>query len=674
MPKFACMPKNLFLFAFLLFFTSYFGLAQDTLPTVLQPDVKELLEAKVEVNQEEVISTGSSKETLLREAAGIMSVINAETIRNLAVRDLRELLQTVAGFDFGTEPSEGTISGIMRGNGAASGGILLMIDDIMMNEVAYNTYLFANRISLDHIERIEIIRGAGSVRYGGSAALGVINVITKKYEQGIGTTASVQSGVSEGALSRSNFYFSTAQRYNNKVEISLAASRGYNRQSNSIDKLTIGGIDRTISYRDSAMNTSTNISLGLKYNALKINIMYDEFENKTYYGDGNPYFKGVFATIENTFQLGKKLTFTPSYALRVQEPWNYNNIAIGAYYNIYAVRHTANAIFRYAPHPHFNMIAGLSFFGDDLQGKSSLLVFSNGTGRANLNDIALLSELVYNSKYGNLIVGARLDKYSSATSPVFIPRFAYTKIFGNFHAKALYSFAFRNPSPAEAGYATKALEPQKSQSAEVEVGYKWKDRLTLTANLFNIIISDIIVFTFDNQQSDYKNQGSTGTNGVELELKYQHKKLFFRGNYAYYATNYSQAGLANLFFGVPLAEQTKEIIVPTNDQQFLGFPNHKVTAQIGYRWTNNFSTQGTAIVHGTRTTASQYEFLELPTTTVLNLNLSYRNFFIKGLTVEAGVYNLLDQRSIVAAYSTGDETYYVLDPKREFIMKLRYGL
>jgi outer membrane receptor protein involved in Fe transport len=666
------MIKNLlFYLLFLSFCTQIF--AQDSLSTVLKPDVKELLQAKIEVNQEEVISTGGFKEATLREAAGIMSVISAETIRNTAARDIKELLLTVAGIDFVAETADNVVTSMVRGQTGATGGLLMMINGIQMNDLAYSAYIFVNRIPLDHIERIEIIRGAGSVIYGGSASLAVVNVITKKYEQGFGTTASVQSGISDGNLSRTNLYFSTAQKYNNKVEISLSAFQGFNKQSNAREQILVDSTEKTINYADSAIGRTTNLSFGLRYKDLKINLMYDYFQNKINSDIGTTIHSGLYAMVENTFKISSKLSFTPTYTLRVQEPWNYINSPVGVIYSFNSYRNSLSGIFRYQARQNLAITVGTTFFDDVLQAQSPLSIFANGTGRVNLYNIALLGEMVYQSKYGNLIVGARLDKYNTS-NPIFIPRFAYTKIFKSFHVKTLYSFAFRNPTTAEAGIATKPLQPEKTQSVEVEVGYKWRDRLTITANIFNIIISDAIKFSYVNDSSNYFNQGSSGTNGAEIELKYQKKKLFFRSNYSYYVPNYSGLGLASLFFAVPTAEQSEDILIPDNKSQFLGVPNHKFTAQLGYQWTSKFNSQITLITHSSNAVVRINSVENMPASYMLNLNLCYRNFLVKGFTIEAGVYNLLDQRTVISAYAIGEDNYSIREHNREFIAKLKYSL
>ena len=70
----------------------------------------------------------------------------------------------------------------MRGFGdTASRNILILVNDRKVNPVDMSGADLL-QVSLDSVERIEIIRGAGSVLYGDNAVGGVINVITKEGE------------------------------------------------------------------------------------------------------------------------------------------------------------------------------------------------------------------------------------------------------------------------------------------------------------------------------------------------------------------------------------------------------------------------------------------------------------------------------------------------------------
>jgi iron complex outermembrane receptor protein/hemoglobin/transferrin/lactoferrin receptor protein len=77
------------------------------------------------------------------------------------------------------ETNDGGGSPIIRG--LVGNQILILVDGIRLNNSAYrlgpNQYL--NTIDLNQIERIEVVRGAGSVLYGSDALGGVINIITR---------------------------------------------------------------------------------------------------------------------------------------------------------------------------------------------------------------------------------------------------------------------------------------------------------------------------------------------------------------------------------------------------------------------------------------------------------------------------------------------------------------
>lgn len=107
-----------------------------------------------------------------------VSVISSEEIRRRNYRSVPEAVGNVAGV-YLQQTNYGGGSPIIRG--MVGNRILLMVNSIRMNNATYrlgpNQYL--NYIDIDQVERIEVIRGAGSVLYGSDAFGGVINVITR---------------------------------------------------------------------------------------------------------------------------------------------------------------------------------------------------------------------------------------------------------------------------------------------------------------------------------------------------------------------------------------------------------------------------------------------------------------------------------------------------------------
>ena len=70
----------------------------------------------------------------------------------------------------------------MRGYGSDTGyhNIVISIDGQRINNIDMSAQLLG-QIDVNSIDRIEIVKGTGSVSYGDGAMAGVINIYTKKY-------------------------------------------------------------------------------------------------------------------------------------------------------------------------------------------------------------------------------------------------------------------------------------------------------------------------------------------------------------------------------------------------------------------------------------------------------------------------------------------------------------
>lgn len=114
-----------------------------------------------------------------------VTIITREQIEDYNAHDVAELLTQATGvhvYDYGTGKSA---SIDIRGFGeTAPSNVLVLVNDHKINSVDLSGPDLA-RIPIGSIERIEIIRGAGSVLYGDNAVGGVVNIITKKGEGNI---------------------------------------------------------------------------------------------------------------------------------------------------------------------------------------------------------------------------------------------------------------------------------------------------------------------------------------------------------------------------------------------------------------------------------------------------------------------------------------------------------
>jgi outer membrane cobalamin receptor len=125
------------------------------------------------------VSVASKKAEKITEAPGIVSVITAEDIQNMAHETLYDVITTIPGVTV-TESYFGYTSVSFRGikESHYNNRTLLLLNGHAVRDVTVGTHWF-EAIPANVIEKIEIIRGPGSVMYGNGAFAGVINVITK---------------------------------------------------------------------------------------------------------------------------------------------------------------------------------------------------------------------------------------------------------------------------------------------------------------------------------------------------------------------------------------------------------------------------------------------------------------------------------------------------------------
>ncbi len=128
-----------------------------------------------------VVTASRFAESDPRLAANI-SIIDAEDIKNSPVRDLPGILKSRAGIEVrslsGGQGMDAAVD--LRGFGDTAGSnTLILLDGQRLNPIDQSGVSWS-AIPVDSVQRIEIIRGSGTVLYGDRASGGVINIITDK--------------------------------------------------------------------------------------------------------------------------------------------------------------------------------------------------------------------------------------------------------------------------------------------------------------------------------------------------------------------------------------------------------------------------------------------------------------------------------------------------------------
>lgn len=141
---------------------------------------------------EEVVVTASRLEEPEAETTSAVTVITAEEIERLNVQLVPEVLSRVADLNLSQNGGKGTLAEALLRGGAPK-HTLVMIDGVKVNSPTTGGVDFSS-LSVDDIERIEIVKGPQSTMYGSEAMAGVINIITKKGKGKPKVTLSAEGG------------------------------------------------------------------------------------------------------------------------------------------------------------------------------------------------------------------------------------------------------------------------------------------------------------------------------------------------------------------------------------------------------------------------------------------------------------------------------------------------
>jgi len=120
----------------------------------------------------------------------------------------------------------------IRGSGDTSSSNVLILVDGVRNNLLDLSGADLSLIALQQIERIEIIRGANTVRYGSGAAQGVINIISKKSEPGLKGKSVARYGSYNQTLLSQDISI-TSQKHSLLLNASYSDSEGY-RDNNAL--------------------------------------------------------------------------------------------------------------------------------------------------------------------------------------------------------------------------------------------------------------------------------------------------------------------------------------------------------------------------------------------------------------------------------------------------------
>jgi len=197
----------------------FITLAATMLPSSLLSQESTEQEEQTPVIQHKITVTATRIDTPTTEVASSVTVITREELESMNKSTVLEALQDVMGVVIiQNGPKGGSAAVFLRG--ANSEHAMFMMDGVELNDpiTPSRSYDLAH-LSLDNVERIEILRGPQSTLYGSDALAGVINIITKKGQgkpsvllSSYGGSYGIYSGGAEisGSTDKAHYSFGTS--------------------------------------------------------------------------------------------------------------------------------------------------------------------------------------------------------------------------------------------------------------------------------------------------------------------------------------------------------------------------------------------------------------------------------------------------------------------------------
>lgn len=485
--------------------------------------------AQETVYLEKMVITATRTEERIESVASSVTVITAEEIEAKQVTTVLEVLRSVKGFDVVQNGGVGKRTSIFV-RGGNSGHILVMIDGIQVNSPTTGSYDFAN-LTVDNIDRIEIIRGPQSTLYGSDAMAGVINIISK---EGKGSLQWQISG--EGGTYNTKKISLSASGSSEKTNYSFSASR-FKTDGFSVAK----DLDEDDGYE----NTSFSGKVGLNFSEsldIDLGISYSEATSDLdYYYDS-----ATFTTTPDAlnYEMGTK-TLTPyiKAVQRINNNWDHTIMAsldeasitekkdstttseidttvknINWQHNLYLAKETNTLTFGVEYEEQAGENGGEGDFKKFIYNKAFYLQ----------DQASMFTERL------NVSLGVRVDDHSlfgeemtSRITALYNLKLTGTKFKGS------WGTAFKAPTlndlyyNASWGIGNPDLKPEKSTGYDIGFEQKISDLILISADYFENDFKNLIQWDWSIFPMTPENISKAETKGYEFGFNFKPVKSFY---------------------------------------------------------------------------------------------------------------------------------------------------
>lgn len=471
---------------------------------------------------DEVVVTATKSPKKLSETGKVLTVINREQIERSGGKDLSRLITEQTGIIVNGAVSNAGKDKSLFLRGATDKYTLLLLDGIPLNEPAGVGGSFDLRLlSLDNIERIEILKGSQSTLYGSNAVAGVINIISKKPVAGKPQLNGLATYGSFGSFKGNANVSQKAKLLEYDLNYAYYNTDGISEAKDTTGK---GNFDKD-GFTQHAVQAIVGVNITDKF---KVSPYYRFTQFKGDYDadaftDGDNHYE---ASLVNT-GLDGRINYAKG-AIHFNYGYDFTKRLYISQYGDFSLKgkfHHAEAFVNHSFNSNVQIVGGIALQAYRLDKPDT----------TNTIVSPYISLLIRNNNGFNVEVGGRYnhhnkygDNFTYSLNPSYLIN-EKVKLFAN------VTSGFRAPSINElfGPYGSNPnLKPEKSTTQEAGVQtFLANKKLTATVTGFNRIIKDVIIYgsTFI-----YENRDKQHDYGAEAELNFSPTTaLNFKASYAY---------------------------------------------------------------------------------------------------------------------------------------------
>jgi len=207
----------------------------------------------------ETVVTANRTPQALSELVGDVSVVDSETIERSGATGVADLLSRLPGIEISRSGGVGNTTSLFI-RGAETRFTAVYLDGVRIDSQSTGGAGWEG-IPLSQIDRIEVLRGPAAAVYGSDAVGGVIQLFTRRGEEGVSPYAGIGFG-SKGLRRIEGGVSGKSGLFDYSFGVAHEESKGYNVQPVSKRNVTKDGF--TSPDRDGYNSTSGNAKLGFQ--------------------------------------------------------------------------------------------------------------------------------------------------------------------------------------------------------------------------------------------------------------------------------------------------------------------------------------------------------------------------------------------------------------------------